>query len=385
MQDLYSRVNSLMVSTDIDDRFVHFSEVEKTFDGKTRVVKDLNLEIARGEFMTLLGPSGSGKTTCLLMLAGFETLSSGDILINGKSVGYTPPQKRNIGVVFQSYALFPHMTLAENIAFPLNARGLAKPEIETRTMRALQMVRLDKIGSRLPGQISGGQQQRVALARALVFEPSLVLMDEPLGALDKQLREEMQYEIMHLQRRLGITAVYVTHDQSEALTMSDRIAVFNEGRIQQLATPKELYEAPGNVFVASFVGENNRLNATVVEVSGSQCTVLAGEAKLIRATAVNIAGNGSPTTLSIRPERVALGPAARNSENCYDAIVNEIIFHGDHLRVSVTLCGQPGFIIKIANGMDVQIPACGETVSVGWATADCRALDARQYQDSKLD
>lgn len=369
-----------MVSTDIDDRFVHFLDVEKTFDGKTRVVKDLNLEIARGEFMTLLGPSGSGKTTCLLMLAGFETLSSGDILINGKSVGYTPPQKRNIGVVFQSYALFPHMTLAENIAFPLNARGLSKPEIEARTKRALQMVRLDKFDSRLPGQISGGQQQRVALARALVFEPSLVLMDEPLGALDKQLREEMQYEIMHLQRRLGITAVYVTHDQSEALTMSDRIAVFNEGRIQQLATPKELYEAPGNIFVASFVGENNRLKGTVAEVSGSHCTVQTGETKLIHATAVNIAGNGSPTILSIRPERIVIGPAARNSENCYDATVDEIIFHGDHLRVSVTLCGQTGFVIKIPNGTDVQIPAHGETVSVGWAAADCRALDAQQHQ-----
>lgn len=366
-----------MAHATYDNRFVHFSGVHKSFDGKTSVVKDLNLEIARGEFMTLLGPSGSGKTTCLLMLAGFETLSGGDILINGKSVGYIPPQKRNVGVVFQSYALFPHMTLAENIAFPLQARGMSKAESETRVNRALQMVRLDKFASRLPGQISGGQQQRVALARALVFEPALVLMDEPLGALDKQLREEMQYEIMHIQKRLGITAVYVTHDQSEALTMSDHIAVFNQGKIQQLATPKQLYEAPENIFVASFIGENNRLQGKIRERSGDVCIVDAGGNGPIRAVAVNVPESGS-TTLSIRPERVRFGAEAKNAENSFEASVDEVIFHGDHLRVSVTLCGQSGFVMKIPNGSGVQVPQQGEKVLVGWSAQDCRALDAEQ-------
>jgi putative spermidine/putrescine transport system ATP-binding protein len=206
--------------------FVQFRNVQKSYDGETLIVKDLNLNIRRGEFLTLLGPSGSGKTTSLMMLAGFETATSGEITLGGKLLNNQPPHKRDIGMVFQNYALFPHMTVAENVAFPLFVRRMAKADIQEKVQEALAMIKMDSFGHRYPAQLSGGQQQRVALARALVFEPKLVLMDEPLGALDKQLREHMQMEIKHLHDKFGLTIVYVTHDQSEALTMSDRVAVF---------------------------------------------------------------------------------------------------------------------------------------------------------------
>ncbi len=240
---------------------VLFEEVQKSYDGETLVVKNLNLSIAKGEFLTMLGPSGSGKTTCLMMVAGFEAATHGEIYLDGRPINSVPPHKRGIGMVFQNYALFPHMTIAENLAFPLEVRGIGKEEAKQKVQRALDMVQMGQgFHGRRPTQLSGGQQQRVALARALVFEPELVLMDEPLGALDKQLREHMQFEIKHIHDSLGVTVIYVTHDQSEALTMSDRIAVFNDGRIQQLAPPEVLYEKPENSFVAQFIGENNTLH-----------------------------------------------------------------------------------------------------------------------------
>ena len=211
---------------------VRFMGVQKSYDGTTLVVKGLDLDVARGEFLTLLGPSGSGKTTCLMMLAGFELPTAGEILLDGRPISRLPPNRRGIGVVFQNYALFPHMTVAENVAFPLSVRHMSRDEIATHVRRALDMVQLKGFDQRKPAQLSGGQQQRVAVARSLVFEPELVLMDEPLGALDKQLREQMQLEIKHLQQRIGVTLVYVTHDQAEALTMSDRIAVFDRGEVQ---------------------------------------------------------------------------------------------------------------------------------------------------------
>ncbi|MEO1397806.1 MAG: ABC transporter ATP-binding protein, partial [Pseudomonadota bacterium] len=255
------------------DAYVRFENVQKSYDGETLVVKDLNIDIPEGEFLTMLGPSGSGKTTSLMMLAGFEPATNGEIFLDGKSINNVPPNKRGIGMVFQNYALFPHMTVAENLAFPLRVRGMGKVEIETKVARALAMVELHEMGGRRPAQLSGGQQQRVAVARALVFDPSLILMDEPLGALDKQLREQMQYEIKHIHENLGVTVVYVTHDQAEALTMSDRIAVFNDGIIQQLSSPSDLYENPQNSFVAQFIGENNRLQGRVKQVSGKVATV----------------------------------------------------------------------------------------------------------------
>ena len=242
-----------------NDPIVTFDEVSKSYDGKSLVVNALDLALLRGEFLTLLGPSGSGKTTTLMMLAGFEDPTSGTITLEGRRLNNVPAHRRGIGMVFQNYALFPHMSVAENLTFPLEMHGCPKGDMAPKVQRALDMVRLPHLRDRKPAQLSGGQQQRVAVARALVFEPKLVLMDEPLGALDKQLREQMQLEIKHLHENLGVTVVYVTHDQSEALTMSDRIAVFHHGRVQQLARPAELYERPANAFVASFIGENNRL------------------------------------------------------------------------------------------------------------------------------
>ena len=222
----------------------------------------------------MLGPSGSGKTTCLMMLAGFEPATHGEIYLNEQPINNVPPHKRGIGMVFQNYALFPHMTVAENLSFPLEVRRMSASERQDRVKRALDMVQLGEFGNRRPAQLSGGQQQRVAVARALVFDPDLVLMDEPLGALDKNLREQMQYEIKHIHENLGVTVVYVTHDQSEALTMSNRIAVFNDGVIQQLAAPDTLYERPDNAFVAQFIGENNKLRGTVEDLDDGYLSLI---------------------------------------------------------------------------------------------------------------
>ncbi|MCY4655444.1 MAG: ATP-binding cassette domain-containing protein, partial [Gammaproteobacteria bacterium] len=219
------------MNADVHARFIH---VEKSYDQSLKVVDDLDLEVYRGEFLTLLGPSGSGKTTCLMMLAGFETPSAGVIEINDHAVQNIPPHKRNIGIVFQNYALFPHLSVAKNLSFPLEVRGFSKTDLEEKVASALELVQLQGFGDRKPSQLSGGQQQRVAIARALVYEPDMVLMDEPLGALDRRLREEMQFEIRRIQKQIGVTMVYVTHDQQEAMVLSDRIAVFESGKIQQI-------------------------------------------------------------------------------------------------------------------------------------------------------
>ena len=355
------------------EAFVRFAEVKKTYDGHNLVVKNLMLDIREGEFMTLLGPSGSGKTTCLMMLAGFESVSAGEIYLDGKPIGALPTHKRNIGMVFQNYALFPHLSIAQNLAFPLQVQKLGRTEIEQRVNRALDMVQLRAMAERRPAQLSGGQQQRVSVARALIFEPKLVLMDEPLGALDKQLREQMQYEIKRLHDRLGITTVYVTHDQGEALTMSDRVAVFNDGAIQQLASPSELYEQPGNAFVAQFIGENNCLAGTVREVSGERCVIQTDSGELINAMAARSLSTGQRTRLSLRPERVCL-QQERASENSFEVEVCEVIYHGDHLRTRVKLRGQDDLLIKTPNTPGLLPCAPGQRIRVGWAAQDCRAL-----------
>ena len=358
------------------DFIVRFEAVQKSYDGETLVVKDLNLNVERGEFLTMLGPSGSGKTTVLMMLAGFEVSTHGEIFLNGTPINNVPPHKRGIGMVFQNYALFPHMTVAENLAFPLEVRRAGKAEIEDKVNRALDMVRLGGFGNRRPAQLSGGQQQRVAVARALVFEPVLVLMDEPLGALDKNLREEMQYEIKHIHENLGVTMVYVTHDQSEALTMSNRIAVFNDGVIQQLAAPPKLYEEPDNAFVAGFIGENNRLYGQVRAVNGRSCTVELDSGHHFQALAVNIGGEGARTTISLRPERVIIDPPDGRLPNVAEAKVEELIYLGDHIRTRINLAGNDEFIVKVPNALGHASLSEGSTVKVGWAMEDCRALDA---------
>ncbi|MEM6665464.1 MAG: ABC transporter ATP-binding protein [Pseudomonadota bacterium] len=361
-------------ATRVVDPFVRFENVQKSYDGETLVVKNLNLDIAKGEFLTMLGPSGSGKTTCLMMLAGFETATHGEILLGGQPINNVPPHKRGIGMVFQNYALFPHMTVAENLAFPLEVRKMGKPEQEARVKRALEMVELPQMGARMPAQLSGGQQQRVAVARALVFEPELILMDEPLGALDKQLREQMQYEIKHIHNNLGVTVVYVTHDQSEALTMSDRIAVFNDGVIQQLSTPDDLYERPENSFVAQFIGENNTLHGKIGSLSDGVCDVTLDSGPSVKALAVNVKDT-SQTTLSIRPERIEINPQPGSVPNILSGRIEELIYLGDHIRTRMTVSGNSEFIVKVPNKAGHVFLSEGEETTVGWDTRDCRALD----------
>lgn len=358
------------------DAHVQFKDVQKSYDGRILVVENLNVDIERGEFLTMLGPSGSGKTTTLMMLAGFETATHGQILLNGTPINNVPPNKRGIGMVFQNYALFPHMTVAENLGFPLQVRGMSKGDIEAKIKRALEMVSLPEFASRKPAQLSGGQQQRVALARALVFEPELILMDEPLGALDKQLREQMQYEIKHIHENLGVTVVYVTHDQSEALTMSNRIAVFNDGVIQQLAEPDDLYERPSNAFVAGFIGENNRLEGKVDAIDGNYCDVTLTTGEKIKALAVNVKEPNEKTLLSLRPERVLINPSdALSLDTQISGRVEELIYLGDHIRTRLSVAGRDDFVVKISNRESQQFPKPGETVSLSWQSEDCRALD----------
>lgn len=357
--------------------FVSFERVQKSYDGETLVVKDLNLDMPKGEFLTMLGPSGSGKTTCLMMLAGFETATHGEILLDGQPINNIPPHKRGIGMVFQNYALFPHMTVGENLSFPLEVRGMDKAVREEKIIRALDMVQMGAFINRRPAQLSGGQQQRIALARALVFEPELVLMDEPLGALDKQLREHMQFEITRLAHELGITTVYVTHDQTEALTMSDRVAVFDDGRIQQLAPPDKLYEEPENSFVAQFIGENNTLEGVVTEIKGEMCEIKLDDGEIIDANPVNVSKVGERTKVSIRPERVEMDKGRlKAAAHTLKAEVLEFIYMGDIFRTRLRVAGNEDFIVKTRNAPDQQRLEPGAQIEIGWLPQDCRALDA---------
>jgi putative spermidine/putrescine transport system ATP-binding protein len=337
---------------------VRFRAVAKSYDGRSLAVAPLDLDVAEGEFLTLLGPSGSGKTTTLMMLAGFEEPSSGEILLEGRVLNRVPAHRRGIGVVFQNYALFPHLTVAENLSFPLEMRRLPRAEREARIARALAMVRLDGMGGRRPAQLSGGQQQRVALARALIFSPRLVLMDEPLGALDRQLREQLQLEIKALHAALGVTILYVTHDQGEALTMSDRIAVFREGRIEQVGPPRELYDRPATAFVAGFLGENNLLPVEVLGTEGGalRCR-LPGGAELL-ASGGAAAGEA---LLVVRPERITLGAAGGDT---LPGTVTDTVFLGDQTRLRVALPGGRSVTVKQPHREGESVPAPGQPVGL---------------------
>jgi putative spermidine/putrescine transport system ATP-binding protein len=347
---------------------VRFIDVSKSYDGKVDAVRALNLEVEAGEFLTLLGPSGSGKTTTLTMLAGFEQPTRGRIFVGGEDVTGVPVEKRGIGT------LFPNMSVGENIAFPLTVRRLPRAEIAQKVARALSMVRLEGLADRRTQQLSGGQQQRVAVARALVFEPRLVLLDEPLGALDRQLREQMQYELKHLHQRLGVTMVYVTHDQIEAMTMADRVAVFSTGLLRQVAEPRRLYEEPDSLFVAQFLGESNALAATVERRDGGQCVATLPGGETIVATAVGACVVGGKVDLVLRPEKVALGAAAQACANRFPARVVEATFLGDQLRVRLAALGREDFVLKLPNAAGQSALEPGTTVEIGWRTEDCRAL-----------
>ena len=359
-----------------NQQFVRFDKVDKSYDGKVLVVKDLNLDIAEGEFITMLGPSGSGKTTCLMMLAGFETPTNGEIYLDTNPISNIPPHKRGIGMVFQNYALFPHMTVYENLAFPLKVRKFSKEDIDKKVDKAFSMVSLTGFENRMPGQLSGGQQQRVAVARALVFDPQVVLMDEPLGALDKNLRESMQYEIKHIHESIGVTVVYVTHDQGEALTMSNRIAVFNDGKVQQLSSPDKLYEEPVNSFVAEFIGENNTFNGEVTDISNGKCKVKLDSGTEILSNPIRVKSKGEKTIVSLRPERAIIDPENK-MDNKHKGKIEEVIYHGDHTRVRLNLLGNKEFILKVPNSsarMDIKL---GNEINIGWDSRDARALDPK--------
>src|SRR6266446_10130199 len=314
---------------------VRFTGIQKTYDGEHLVVKNLDLDIRKGEFVTLLGPSGSGKTTTLMMLAGFEVPTHGEIYLDDRPIKNMPPHKRDIGMVFQNYALFPHLTIEENVAFPLSVRKINKAEAQER-----------------------------------------VRMDEPLGALDKRLREQMQLEIKRLHETMGITVVYVTHDQSEALTMSDRIAVFNDGIVQQIDKPNALYEQPVNSFVAHFIGENNVLTGTVENIEQGYCRVALASGGSVVAQAVNVAGAGAATSLSVRPERISIltDGAASEGPNRLPATVQNTIYLGDHALAVLQVAGNEEFMVKLQPGAHGNL-SHGQSVSITFRPEDCLALD----------
>jgi putative spermidine/putrescine transport system ATP-binding protein len=356
--------------------------VSKTF-GAVLAVDSVSLTVASGEFLTLLGPSGSGKTTTLMMIAGFESATAGEILLGGQRLTHVPPYRRNLGMVFQHYALFPHMTVHDNLAFPLRTRGVTRAETGERVEEALARVRLPGYGARFPAQLSGGQQQRVALARALVYGPPVLLMDEPLGALDKKLREQMQLEIKHIQRDLRLTVIYVTHDQEEALTMSDRIAVMHQGRIVQLGPPEDLYERPADQFVADFIGESNFLEVTVRGIENGVATAQTAGGLDVAVAVGGTGTDGARLMLALRPERVRLAAAGGQTRapgvidasgyRWWNGLIEEVVYIGAARKYQVRL-GEQLLVAQQQAGHDVPCFREGERVDVGWSTADLRVV-----------
>ncbi|WP_338048995.1 ABC transporter ATP-binding protein [Rhodoligotrophos defluvii] len=343
--------------------------------GNVLAVDDVTLEVAASEFLSLLGPSGSGKTTLLMMLAGFEAPTKGRLVVGEQDLTNVPPNKRNIGMVFQKYALFPHKTVADNIVFPLRMRGVNKADREAKVRQALDMVRLSGYEGRMPSQLSGGQQQRVALARAIVFDPPVILMDEPLGALDKKLRQHLQLEIKQLQQRLGATVIYVTHDQEEALTMSDRIAVLDHGKLLQLGRPTDLYNHPANAFVADFLGEMNFLPGTVERVRIEHCDVSIGGNIISACTPAGTSlPPGDPVRVAIRPERLAV-TAGQQQSQCSGLAgeVSQLVFNGATMAILIKLDHGPTVRASISAQSHLSGLRPGDAVTVGWSAGDAFA------------
>jgi putative spermidine/putrescine transport system ATP-binding protein len=351
--------------------YLRLREVVKSYDGKSNAVDGVSIDVSRGEFVTFLGPSGSGKTTTLLMIAGFETPSGGAIELDGHDLALSRPYERNIGMVFQNYALFPHMTARHNVTFPLRMRRFPRRDIKDRAEKMLALVGLQKFAERYPRELSGGQQQRVALARGLVFNPDVVLLDEPLGALDKNLREQMQVEIKRIHRELGITMIYVTHDQTEAMTMSDRVAVFNNGRIEQIGSPLAVYNRPASRFVAEFIGDSNIFG-------GRFDPARPGTVELDGIGAVRVACQDAalgPVDLLIRPERLRpLGNGAA-ADNVFDMIVDEVINYGDSVLAIGKTKGLP--LRARLPGLPPETLRRGEVVRLAWSAPDAHVLARR--------
>jgi spermidine/putrescine transport system ATP-binding protein len=332
-------------------------------------VDSVSLSIASGEFLTLLGASGSGKTTTLRMIAGFEPPTGGEILMDGKDISPLPPFKRDINTVFQQYALFPHMSVRSNVEYGLRMKRVPKKERATRVDQALEMVQLAQLGARSPRQLSGGQQQRVALARALVNRPRVLLLDEPLGALDLKLRKGMQLELKHLQSSLGITFVYVTHDQEEALTMSDRIVLMRQGRVAQVGTPRDLYDRPASRYVADFIGETNLLGGTVVESRNGEATLRIG-ADVLRGVSDGVLETGREAWLAVRPEAIAVRPPeGLGGGNVVSATVREAVYAGSAVRVHATLTSGQRIVAHVPAGTNVPV---GTVVRLAWPTERSR-------------
>ncbi|MGA7486882.1 MAG: ABC transporter ATP-binding protein [Xanthobacteraceae bacterium] len=353
--------------------YLRLREVVKSYDGKSNAVDHVSIEVERGEFVTFLGPSGSGKTTTLLMIAGFETPTSGSIELGGRDLVLSKPYERNIGMVFQNYALFPHMTAAKNVVFPLKMRRFPRKDMQTRVHNMLELVGLGRLADRYPSELSGGQQQRVALARGLVFNPDVLLLDEPLGALDRNLRQQMQVEIKRIHREVGITMIYVTHDQTEAMTMSDRLAVFCNGRVEQVGSPLDVYNRPVNRFVGEFVGDSNFF-AGRVDPARPHFVELIGIGPMRAAQALP-AGD---VDLMIRPERLRLRAAGEShgDDNTFEMTVDDIINYGDSILVLGKTRGLPLRARLMAGRMggEADLPPPGTTLHLAWAPQDAHVL-----------
>jgi putative spermidine/putrescine transport system ATP-binding protein len=355
--------------------YLRLRDVVKSYDGKSNAVDHVSIDVERGEFVTFLGPSGSGKTTTLLMIAGFETPTSGTIELDGHDLALSKPYERNIGMVFQNYALFPHMTAAKNVVFPLKMRRFPKKDMHSRVEHMLELVGLGRFADRYPRELSGGQQQRVALARGLVFNPDVLLLDEPLGALDKNLRQQMQVEIKRIHREVGITMVYVTHDQTEAMTMSDRLAVFCNGKVEQVGSPLDVYNRPVNRFVGEFIGDSNFF-AGRVDASRPGSIELAGIGPVRVAT--NAALPSMAVDLMIRPERLRLCAAGDSGgeDNTLVMTVDDVINYGDSILVLGTTNGLPvrARLMGRQLGGQGEPPAHGAALTLAWAPEDAHVL-----------
>ena len=345
----------------------------KRFGENAAAVNGIDLDVTQGEFLTLLGPSGSGKTTTLRMIAGFTLQDEGTITIGGDDMSRVPPYRRDVGMVFQNYALFPHMTAAQNVGFPLEMRGIGRDERRRQVAEALALVKLGSYGDRYPRELSGGQQQRIALARAVVFGPRLLLMDEPLGALDKKLREALQLEIVRIARQIGATVIYVTHDQEEALVMSDRIAILNDGRIEQLGAGEDLYERPASLFVADFIGESNILRGTLERNGDGGWLTRAGSHWRVNASRDDGAEPpDGPAALIVRPERLRVesrGGAADPARNTVEATVTEVLYVGATRKIALRLPDGQVAIGRESAAADAQW-APGDQVNLSWAVRD---------------